>query len=84
MVGVYDFDKLDFSIRKYQVIQHSLTDIEYKIVTDNPLTADQEQALIGIARKLLGVDFNYRITRYDQPWPLKANGKFEEFVCLID
>ena len=84
MVGVYDFDKLDFSIRKYQVIQHSLTDIEYKIVTDNPLTADQEQALIDIARKLLGDDFNYRITRYDQPWPLKANGKFEEFVCLID
>lgn len=81
MVGMYDFDELDFIIRKYQVIQHSREMIEYKIVTDDPITEAQREALIAIARKALGDAFTYTVTRYEKEWPLPPNGKFEEFVC---
>jgi phenylacetate-CoA ligase len=81
MVGMYNFDELDFIIRKYQVIQHSREMIEYKIVTDDPITETQREALIAIARKALGDAFTYTVTRYEKEWPLPPNGKFEEFVC---
>lgn len=81
MVGMYNFDELDFIIRKYQVIQHSREMIEYKIVTDDPITEAQRESLIAIARKALGDAFTYTVTRYEKDWPLPPNGKFEEFVC---
>ena len=81
MVGMYNFDELDFIIRKYQVIQHSREMIEYKIVTDNPITEEQKEALIAIARKALGDAFTYTVTCYEKEWALPPNGKFEEFVC---
>jgi hypothetical protein len=83
MVGMYNFDELDFIIRKYQVIQHSKEMIEYKIVTDDPITEAQREALIAIARKALGDAFTYTVTRYEKEWPLPPNGKFEEFVCKV-
>jgi len=83
MVGMYNFDELDFIIRKYQVIQHSREMIEYKIVTDDPITETQREALIAIARKALGDAFTYTVTRYEKEWPLPPNGKFEEFVCKV-
>jgi phenylacetate-CoA ligase len=83
MIGMYAFDTLDFIIRKYQVIQHTVTDIEYKIVTDEAINSDQETALILIAQAALGPEYNIRITRYAQDWPLPPNGKFEEFVSKV-
>jgi len=81
MVGMYQFDELDFIIRRYQVIQHDRTDIEYKIVTDEPITAEQEAALIDIGKKSLGTEFNIRVSRQADDFPVNPNGKFEEFVC---
>jgi phenylacetate-CoA ligase len=84
MVGMYQFDELDFIIRKYQVIQHDRENIEYKIVTDEPITLKQSVDLINIAKKALGDHFTYKVTRYDKEWPLPPNGKFEEFVCKVE
>jgi phenylacetate-CoA ligase len=81
MVGMYQFDELDFIIRRYQVIQHDRTDMEYRIVTDNPITPEQEAALIAIAQKALGPEFKIRVTRQAEDFPVNPNGKFEEFVC---
>jgi phenylacetate-CoA ligase len=83
MVGMYQFDGLDFVIRKYQVIQHDRENIEYKIVTDEPITLKQSVDLVNIAKKALGDHFTYKVTRYDKEWPLPPNGKFEEFVCKV-
>lgn len=81
MVGMYEFDTLDFIIRRYQVIQHDRELVEYKIVTDLPLTADQESALRDIAQRALGPEFVIKISRQAEDFQQKPNGKFEEFVC---
>ena len=67
-------------INQWQIIQHSLDDIEYKIVTDLPLTEDQRDQLLEIFRQTLGFDC-VRITEYRTQLP--TDGKYEESICLI-
>lgn len=67
-------------INQWQIIQHSLEDIEYKLVTDLPLTLEQHSRLLEIFRKTL--DFEcVRITEYREQLP--TMGKYEESICLI-
>ena len=68
-------------VNQWQIIQHSLDDIEYKLVTDEPLTEDIKEKLLAIFRKSLGFDC-VRITEYRDPIP--TNGKYEETICLIE
>ena len=81
MVGMYDFDSLSFKIRRYQVIQLDSKTMEYRLVTDEPLTAEQEAEMTALAKKALGDEFDIIVTRFDKPWPLAPNGKHEEFIC---
>lgn len=67
-------------INQWQIIQHSLEDIEYKLVTDNPLTPDQHDKLLEIFKRKLGFDC-VRITEYRTQLP--TDGKYEESICLI-
>jgi len=82
-LGMYQFDKLDFIVRRYQVIQHTISDIEYKIVTDQPLSYAQTASLAAIAQAALGSEYMITITRQAQDFATNPNGKFEEFVCKI-
>lgn len=67
-------------INQWQIVQHSLDDIEYKIVTDHPLTEEQREQLLIIFRRTLG--FNcVRLTEYRTQIP--TDGKYEESICLI-
>jgi len=69
-------------VKQWQIIQHSLDDIEYKLVTDQPLTQEQHEQLLDIFKKNLGFDC-VRITEYRDQIPLR-NGKYEETICLIE
>jgi phenylacetate-CoA ligase len=69
-------------IKQWQIIQHSFDDIEYKIVTDHPLTLEQHDQLLEIFRKNLRFEC-IRITEYRDRIPLR-NGKNEETICLIE
>jgi len=80
-VGMYEFDQLGFKIRRYQIIQHTVTDIEYKVQVDQLLTADQKQELVTIAHAAMGTEFNITINDQTTPWPQAPNGKHEEFIC---
>ena len=82
MVGMYNFDELSFKIRRYQVIQQDRKTIEYKLVTDAPLTPEQEAEMKALGNKALGDEFDIVISRFDKSWPLAPNGKHEEFICL--
>lgn len=82
MVGMYNFDELSFKIRRYQVIQQDRKTIEYKLVTDAPLTPEQEAEMKALGNKALGDEFDIVISRFDKPWSLAPNGKHEEFICL--
>lgn len=69
-------------MRQWQMIQHSLTDIEYRMVTDLPLTEEQLSKLTEIVNDNLGFTNEVRIVNYQGTLPL-FNGKYEESVCLV-
>ena len=78
--GQYDAEKV-LKVNQWQIIQHSLEDIEYKLVTDQPLTEEQHSKLLEIFKKTLGFDC-VRITQYREQLP--TDGKYEESICLIE
>lgn len=77
--GQYAAGKI-VKINQWQIVQHSLEDIEYKLVTDEPLTKEIKEQLLEIFKKTLGFDC-VRITEYREQLPIE--GKYEESVCLI-
>ena len=71
-----------FKIYQFQMIQHAVDDIEYCIVTDDPLTPEQEREVITEVEKTFEMPGTVRITRYADEIP-SINGKYEESICLI-
>ena len=78
--GQYAAEKV-VKVNQWQIIQHSLEDIEYKLVTDEPLTNEQHDKLLEIFKRKLGFDC-VRITEYREQLP--TDGKYEESICLIE
>jgi len=71
-----------FEVRQFQMIQHGLDDIEYRMVTDHPLTPEQEQEAITSIERVFDMPGTVRIVRYADAIPT-INGKYEESICLI-
>lgn len=69
-------------IRQFQFIQHSLTEVEMKLVSDRPLSGEEERRLTEIIQTGLSHPFNIRFTPLALI-PQGANGKFEEFISLV-
>ena len=63
-------------------VQKSLEEIEYRIVTPEPLTSDQERLLRQFIIGNFGKSFRVTIT-YHQEIPRSSNGKYEEFVSEL-
>lgn len=82
LVGFHDFDTVA-PVRQYQMVQTSLQDIEFRVVTDEPLSGDQESGLIAIAQKALGDDFRFILVQSRERLPRGRSGKFEEFICAV-
>ena len=70
------------SIRQFQYVQKSLDEIEYRIVTPERLTSDQEQQLRQFIIGNFGESFRITIT-YHQEIHRSRSGKYEEFVSEI-
>lgn len=70
-------------IRQYQFRQHSVEHIEVRLVTDRPLSADEETALIAHLHWKLRHPFRITLRYFDTRLPLGNNGKFEEFLSLL-
>jgi phenylacetate-CoA ligase len=71
-----------FEVRQFQMIQHSLNEIEYRMVTDEPLTPEQEREAVEAIERVFEMPGTVRIVRYENEIPL-INGKYEESICLI-
>jgi phenylacetate-CoA ligase len=82
LVGFARFNDVA-DVRQYQFIQHSVAEIEFKVVPGRSLTAAEKLALIGIASAALGGEFTIRLTVSDTRLPVGANGKLEEFLSKI-
>lgn len=70
-------------VRQFQVIQHSLTDVENKLVVSDPLTSEQEETLKAALITVLGHPFDITFSYYDD-LPRAPSGKFEEFISKVD
>jgi phenylacetate-CoA ligase len=82
LVGFHHYDAVA-PIRQYQLIQHKIDEIEFKLVTDASLTPEQEQRLIKIVQQSLNYPFKITVTQSRERLPIGPNGKFEEFICML-
>jgi len=69
-------------VRQFQVVQRSLEEIEMKLVTDRPFTAEERERVVRLAQRNLGHPFRITITLWDD-LPKGPRGKFEEFVSEV-
>jgi len=79
----YYAEAVNADIMQAQLIQHSLEEVEVRLALKNPLNKKQQQKLTALIQEALGYPFNIR---YDfmQLIPRSKNGKFEEFISMID
>jgi phenylacetate-CoA ligase len=70
-------------IVQYQLVQDSLTSVEVRLVVEQALTADQEQAVSSHIQNFLGYPFDIRFNYFEDRIPAGPNGKFEEFKSLV-
>ena len=82
LVGLHRFDDVA-PVLQYQVIRHSLQDMEIKIVTTNEISSSQERALAAIVQHALGYPSAIRVTQSRTRLPHSTGGKFEEFVSEL-
>ncbi|MEO8123672.1 MAG: hypothetical protein ABI633_06445 [Burkholderiales bacterium] len=78
-----NFDEIA-PIQQYQVIQHALDDIEFKLVSAEPLGPAQEEALAAILRRSLAFSGRIRVVQSRERLPDSLAGKYEDFVCKVD
>ena len=82
LVGGYLFNEIT-SIRQHQLIQRSPEMIEVRLVTDIPLTTEQETRLIDLIHQSLGYPFELKFLYFNKEIPRTKGGKFEEFACEV-
>jgi phenylacetate-CoA ligase len=71
-------------VQQYQVVQHARDDIEFRIVSAEPLTPAQEGALAAVLREALGFPGAIRVAQSRERLPGSIAGKFEDFICRLD
>ncbi len=82
LIGAYHFREVA-DIRQYQAIQHSLDDMEIRLVVTSAMTAAQESKLSDMIHAALGHAFPLRFSYFKQELPKTRGGKFEEFISLV-
>lgn len=65
-------------IRQFQLVQKTLTDLEFRVVPQRPFTAEDENKMRALITKELGVGFQIAITYHDAI-ARGAGGKYEDF-----
>ncbi|HVY26631.1 MAG TPA: hypothetical protein VHB79_08750 [Polyangiaceae bacterium] len=82
LVGLHHFREVA-EILQYQLVQHTLQDVEMRLVTRAPLSTAAEQKLREIVQHALGHPFSLRFSYSQEELPVSAGGKFEEFVSKL-
>lgn len=70
-------------IRQYQFIQHDRELIEVRLVSEQPVSSEQEAALRAVIQRALGHPFTLKFAYCADQIPRAPGGKFEEFVCNV-
>jgi phenylacetate-CoA ligase len=67
---------------QWQIVQHAIDDIEYKMVTDEPVAEEQKIAMEELLGNAMGFPGQVRISIFEGSIPT-PKGKYEETICLI-
>ena len=67
---------------QWQIIQHAVDDVEYKMVVETAPTAEQKAAMEQVLGDAMGFPEQVRVTVFEGSIPT-PNGKYEETICLI-
>lgn len=70
-------------IRRTQMVQRDREHIELRVVADRVVTAEEEMRLTQVIHRWLGHPFHVQFT-YLEAFPENANGKFEDFISLVE
>jgi phenylacetate-CoA ligase len=70
-------------IQQYQFIQHERELIEVRLVSERPVSPQQEAELAAVIQSALGHPFTVKFAYFADQIPRLPGGKFEEFVCKI-
>ena len=70
-------------VRQYQFRHKTLTSMEFRCFTEEPLTSEQRIGLIALVQEALGYPYELDLIEYRQPLPTTPRGKFQEFICEI-
>ena len=66
-----------------QIVQHTLEDLEVRLVAKSRLSEADEDKLKELLRELFGYPFRIALTYHDEI-PRSASGKFEDFLSELD
>ncbi|MGD1878936.1 MAG: phenylacetate--CoA ligase family protein [Kiloniellaceae bacterium] len=77
-----DYKAITPQVRQFQFIQHSLDEIEKRMVVAEPLTPEQEEQTRVLMLRNLGYPFRITFTYHDEI-PLSPRGKYEEFISKV-
>lgn len=82
LVGAYHFREIA-PIRQFQVIQHDRGKVEVRLVSDSPLTQQQETRLRELIHESMGFPFQLQFAYFPDQLPRGPGEKFEEFICEV-
>lgn len=68
-------------VRQFQFAQLDRDTIEVRLVSDTPVSQEQEEALRGHIVQSIGHPFDVRFVYFPDRLPKGTNGKFEDFLC---
>ncbi|MEI6121770.1 MAG: hypothetical protein WCP90_04605, partial [Opitutae bacterium] len=70
-------------VKQFQCVQHTVQRIEIKLVTERELTLEEQERVTQLMQGHLGYAFEIFYT-FLEDIPRGPNGKFEEFISLVD
>ena len=70
-------------ILQFQLQQTALDLIEIRLVTERPLTAEEEELVKERTLQAIGHPFRIEFRYFEGRLPRPPSGKFEDFICLV-
>lgn len=82
-IGIVNYtDAAGVTIRQAQVVQHTLEQVELRLVTASPLSKTQESAVVEVLREALGYPFEVKVS-YPEVISRSSSGKYEDFLSML-
>jgi phenylacetate-CoA ligase len=83
LVGLHEYRRIA-PVVQYQLAQRSSQLVELRLVTETPLSPEQELELAAVVQRSLGHPFEVSFRYFEGALPPATGGKFEEFVSELD